>query len=613
MCSKGCLPDRSLLSNVVDIDADAQEASLSSEAGGAVFFDFAAAFPSVSHAFLHDVLEHLGVPASFRRFVDVLYLGNGCRLALQGGLFPGFSLRSGIRQGCPLSPLLFALCGDILLRRLASRLPLDTIRAYADDVALVSRDILGSCRTFGPVFEEYARLSGMELNLRKTVFVPLSDVPLDRFRERLAELHPRWNAVACRYWAAYLGFVLGPEGRPRSWEKAFEKYEQRAALWASLGLGLHYTAAAYNTYVVSTLSFLVQLEPLPAQWEAVERAALRRLTPGPAHWIQPADLHALRQTFHFPVNFADLRTTSVAARFRVLHRTAEASGGLRVQPRLRRLRRAAAASDALVRQARWAEWFRQPMLALLDEAQQELERHGHTCESLEASLARGPRPLTRAAARVVRRGLQRAAGGVVAAYTYVAGEARLRRRLERWNLPLMPRFRATRALRICGRLRPLVPPRVQAAVIRTWHNGWCTRRRFQAAGGCLFGCSMGHDSVEHYSECRVLHDFGVQSLRLPPAPDLGERRLAFMLLAATPSLDDATLSRRALLLTAAYALHCRHRRAGQLGSAECCKAALRQAVHEAARGHVRATRTLTGLWARSPPVTSRPPSSRSRI
>ncbi|MBM3946426.1 MAG: hypothetical protein FJ315_03360, partial [SAR202 cluster bacterium] len=464
---QGFLPDRSLLSNVIDIDTDMQEASLLSEEGGAVFFHFAAAFPSVSHAFLHDALEHLGVPKSFQRFVDILYLGNGCRLALQGGHFPGFPLRSGIRQGCPLSPLLFALCGDLLLRRLAARLPSDTIRAYADDVALVSRNIFGSCQIFGPIFEEFARLSGMVLNLQKTVFVPLSDGPLDHFRARLAGLHPRWSAAACRFWAAYLGFVLGPEGRDRSWAKALEKYAQRAALWASVGLGLQYTAAAYNTYIVSTLGFLVQLEPIPAQWEAFERAALRRLAPGPAHWIRPADLRSLRQTYHFPLNFVDLRATSVAARFRVMHRTALASGGLRVRQRLRRLESARSASDALVRQARWAQWFRQPMLALLEAARTEMKELGHSCESLEASLARGPRPHTQATARLVHRGLQRAAVSAVAATARSADQLRLRRRLERWDLPLVPRIRVTRALRVCARLRSLIPPRVQAAVIRT--------------------------------------------------------------------------------------------------------------------------------------------------
>ncbi len=41
---RGCLPGRSLLSNVLDIDVDMRLASAGFDAPGAVFFDFAAAF-----------------------------------------------------------------------------------------------------------------------------------------------------------------------------------------------------------------------------------------------------------------------------------------------------------------------------------------------------------------------------------------------------------------------------------------------------------------------------------------------------------------------------------------------------------------------------------------
>ncbi len=95
------------------------------------------------------------------------------------------------------------------------------------------------------------------------------------------------------------------------------QYTRRTDLWAQLGLGLHYTSVAYNVYIASLLGFLLQLEVLPDAWVSVEAAALRRLVPGPAKWILPADLHALRSHHGLPQEFADMQEVSVAAKFKV--------------------------------------------------------------------------------------------------------------------------------------------------------------------------------------------------------------------------------------------------------------------------------------------------------
>ncbi len=160
-------------------------ASLQAEHLAAVFFDFAAAFPSLAHDFLSDVLEHLQLPRQFRAFVANLYLGNGCRIAAAGDNHDGFSIRSGIRQGWPLTTLLFAVCGDLLLRRLQQLLPGDLCRAYADDIGLVAKDLFASAEVFVKVFEEFAEISGLTLNLVKTVFVPLGDASVEVFRREL--------------------------------------------------------------------------------------------------------------------------------------------------------------------------------------------------------------------------------------------------------------------------------------------------------------------------------------------------------------------------------------------------------------------------------------------
>eukprot|EP00959_Pyramimonas_sp_CCMP1952_P102484 2143506-Pyramimonas_sp.AAC.1 len=61
--------------------------------------------------------------------------GGACKAAVEGSLWPGFDRRSGIRQGCPLSLLIFAACTDVVLRGLQVRLGCAcSARAFADDM-----------------------------------------------------------------------------------------------------------------------------------------------------------------------------------------------------------------------------------------------------------------------------------------------------------------------------------------------------------------------------------------------------------------------------------------------------------------------------------------------
>ena len=53
---RGFLPNRSMLQNVLEVDAEMRLASLGRGAAAAIFFDFASAFPSLAHEFLRAVL-----------------------------------------------------------------------------------------------------------------------------------------------------------------------------------------------------------------------------------------------------------------------------------------------------------------------------------------------------------------------------------------------------------------------------------------------------------------------------------------------------------------------------------------------------------------------------
>ena len=237
-----------------------------------VLFDVAAAFPSLSHAYLHRLLKRLKLPEGARWLVEAFYHDNKCRLKLHGQVFDGFPLSAGIRQGCPLSPLLFAVVADVFLRRLDRFFPGDMTRAYADDTAMVLQDI-NSLKDVAKEFDKYAEVSGLKLNIAKTVVIPLffRNTSLDDISKKLASEINGWEKAKVQYSGTYLGFEIGPERGEAAWEKPIKKLIERTTSWCKKGLGLTWAAFSYQIYLLPVLSFVAQLERPPTGWDSIEK------------------------------------------------------------------------------------------------------------------------------------------------------------------------------------------------------------------------------------------------------------------------------------------------------------------------------------------------------
>ena len=125
----------------------------------------------------------------------------------------------------------------------------------------------------------------------------------------------------------------------------------------------------------------------------------------------------------------------------------------------------------------------------------------------------------------------------------------IRRRLDRWEIPVPPGRRARRLETALQRLGRLVPPCVWSAVLKTALDGWTCADANLRAPRCCFGCKMACDSLRHYANCPVIARLARTRLRLV-LPPFEERFGDFMLL--TGSSDTSLLALRALRLYATF-------------------------------------------------------------
>ena len=72
------------------------------------------AFDKIQHSFMIKALQKMGIEGTYLNVVKVIYDKPIANIILNGGKLKAFPRRSGTRQGCPLSPLLFNILLEVL-------------------------------------------------------------------------------------------------------------------------------------------------------------------------------------------------------------------------------------------------------------------------------------------------------------------------------------------------------------------------------------------------------------------------------------------------------------------------------------------------------------------
>ena len=79
-----------------------------------ISIDAGKAFEKIQHPFLIKTLSKVGVKGPFLNIIKTIYERPTANIILNGHKLRAFPLRSGTRQGCPLSPLLFNIVLEVL-------------------------------------------------------------------------------------------------------------------------------------------------------------------------------------------------------------------------------------------------------------------------------------------------------------------------------------------------------------------------------------------------------------------------------------------------------------------------------------------------------------------
>jgi mannosylglycoprotein endo-beta-mannosidase len=172
--------------------------------------DITKAFDSVSWPFLLEVMRNLGFGQIWCDIISGLLAASSTQVMLNGSPGEKINYKRGLRQGDPLSPMLFILVMDVLgfmikkaveedlLQPLARRALQHRISIYADDVVIFLRPSADDIDIILDMLHLFGRASGLKTNVDKSSVLPIQCLEEDR-RILQAHLPCQLLEFPCKY------------------------------------------------------------------------------------------------------------------------------------------------------------------------------------------------------------------------------------------------------------------------------------------------------------------------------------------------------------------------------------------------------------------------------
>nr|KAF6410668.1 hypothetical protein HJG63_009135 [Rousettus aegyptiacus] len=136
------------------------------------------AFDKIWHSFMIKTLNKINIGGKYLNIIKAINDNPSANIILNGEKLKTFPLRSGTRQGCPLSPLLFNITLEVLVSAIRQEKEIKGIQIgngkfklslFVDDMILYIENLKDSTRTLLETVSKYGKFSGYKINVQKSI------------------------------------------------------------------------------------------------------------------------------------------------------------------------------------------------------------------------------------------------------------------------------------------------------------------------------------------------------------------------------------------------------------------------------------------------------------
>ena len=101
-----------------------------------ISLDAEKAFDKIQHPFMIKVLERSGIQGTYQNIMKAIYSKPVANIKINGKKLEAIPLKSGTRQGCPLSPYLFNIVLQVLVRAIRQQKGIKRIKIGKEEVKI---------------------------------------------------------------------------------------------------------------------------------------------------------------------------------------------------------------------------------------------------------------------------------------------------------------------------------------------------------------------------------------------------------------------------------------------------------------------------------------------
>ena len=135
-------------------------------------------FDKIQHPFMIKALQKVGTEGTYLNIINATYDKPTANIILSGEKLKAFPLRSGTRQECPLSPVLFNIILEVLAMAMREEKEMKGIQTgkgkvkltlFADDMILYIENPEDVIRKLWELVNEFNKVAGYKINTQKSV------------------------------------------------------------------------------------------------------------------------------------------------------------------------------------------------------------------------------------------------------------------------------------------------------------------------------------------------------------------------------------------------------------------------------------------------------------